>query len=50
MYVIDSIVRQGRKQHNDKDVFGPRFALNFVTTLDNALKCSEDDKVSSFTL
>ncbi|KAI6203243.1 hypothetical protein M3Y94_00533900 [Aphelenchoides besseyi] len=45
-YVIDSIVRQGIKKFKEKDVFGPRFAKNLQTTLENALaECSEDDKL-----
>ncbi|KAI6182768.1 CID domain-containing protein [Aphelenchoides bicaudatus] len=44
-YIIDSIVRQGIKQHKEKDVFGPRFALNLTKTLEKGLECSEEDKL-----
>lgn len=47
-YVIDSIVRQAFKQHKEKDVFGPRFANNLVKTLENAMNCPNEDRVSNF--
>lgn len=45
---MDSIVRQGIKQHKDKDVFAPRFSINLLATLKNGLDCSEEDKVRAF--
>jgi hypothetical protein len=47
-YVLDSIVRQGIKQYKEKDVFGPRFAVNLLKTLENALNCSDEDKVGLY--
>lgn len=44
LYCIDSIIRQSRHQFKDKDVFGPRFAINMATTLSNLLSCKNDDK------
>ncbi|VDM96046.1 unnamed protein product [Thelazia callipaeda] len=45
LYCIDSIIRQSKHQFKDKDVFGPRFALNMLTTLSNVLNCKPDDKL-----
>ncbi|VDM42640.1 unnamed protein product [Toxocara canis] len=44
LYCIDSIIRQSRHQFKDKDVFGPRFAINMAATLSNLLNCKSDDK------
>ena len=47
LYVIDSIVRQSRHQFGDvKEVFGPRFTKNIVTTFQCLLKCPPDERVS----
>lgn len=45
LYCIDSIIRQSRHQFKDRDVFGPRFAINMQGTLSNLLNCKADDKV-----
>ncbi|VDM94559.1 unnamed protein product, partial [Onchocerca ochengi] len=45
LYCIDSIIRQSRHQFKDKDVFGPRFAINMQATLSNLLNCKADDKL-----
>ncbi|VDK55465.1 unnamed protein product, partial [Anisakis simplex] len=44
LYCIDSIIRQSRHQFKDKDVFGPRFAVNMSATLSNLLLCRSEDK------
>ncbi|KAL8617887.1 hypothetical protein ACOMHN_016543 [Nucella lapillus] len=45
LYVIDSVVRQSRRQFGaEKDVFGPRFTKNIVTTFQSLLKCPPDEK------
>lgn len=44
--MIDSILRQARKQYKHKDVFAPRFAINLTNTFDNILRCDADDKVN----
>ncbi|KAK7107345.1 SR-related and CTD-associated factor 4-like [Littorina saxatilis] len=45
LYVIDSIVRQSRHQFGpDKEMFGPRFTKNIVTTFQSLLKCPPDEK------
>lgn len=47
LYIIDSIVRQGQKQFKEKDVFGPRFAINIVRTIEGILdSCPADERVS----
>lgn len=47
--MIDSIVRQSRHQFgSEKDVFGPRFTKNIVTTFQSLLKCPPEEKVISF--
>ncbi|VDK80471.1 unnamed protein product [Litomosoides sigmodontis] len=45
LYCIDSIIRQSRHQFKEKDVFGPRFAINMQATLSNLLNCKADDKL-----
>ena len=50
LYVIDSVVRQSRHQFGaEKDVFGPRFTKNIVTTFQSLLKCPAEEKVCSAT-
>ncbi|CAF1420059.1 unnamed protein product [Adineta ricciae] len=45
LYVIDSIIRQSRHQYGiDKDVYGPRFAKNILSTLHQVNKCSSDER------
>jgi hypothetical protein len=44
-YVIDSIVRSSRHKFGvDKDMYGPRFAKNLLTTTRNLMKCSVTDE------
>ncbi|CAD5210485.1 unnamed protein product [Bursaphelenchus xylophilus] len=46
VYVIDSIVRQGQKQFKHKDVFGPRFAVNILQTIEGILgECPVEDRL-----
>jgi hypothetical protein len=48
LYIVDSIVRQSKHNHKEKDVFGPRFARNLPTTFTHIFKCkSEDISVSA---
>lgn len=45
LYVIDSIVRQSRHQFgSEKDVFGPRFTKNIVSTFQNLFKCPQEER------
>ncbi|KAK7503094.1 hypothetical protein BaRGS_00005720 [Batillaria attramentaria] len=45
LYVIDSIVRQSRHQFgSEKDVFGPRFTKNIVSTFQNLFKCPVEER------
>lgn len=45
LYVIDSVVRQSRHQFGaQKDVFGPRFTKNIITTFQNLFKCPGDER------
>ncbi|GMR53347.1 hypothetical protein PMAYCL1PPCAC_23542, partial [Pristionchus mayeri] len=45
LYVMDSILRQSKRQFKDKDVFSARFAKNFETTLAVLLQCSPSDRM-----
>ncbi|KAF8366158.1 nrd-1, partial [Pristionchus pacificus] len=45
LYVMDSILRQSKRQFKDKDVFCARFAKNFETTLVVLLQCSPTDRL-----
>ncbi|GMT28214.1 hypothetical protein PFISCL1PPCAC_19511 [Pristionchus fissidentatus] len=45
LYVMDSILRQSKRQFKDKDVFSARFAKNFDTTLVVLLQCSPSDRM-----
>lgn len=45
LYVIDSIVRQSRHQFgSEKDVFGPRFTKNIVSTFQSLFKCPQEER------
>ena len=44
--MIDSIIRQCRHQYGvEKDVYGPRFAKNILSTLHQVNKCPADERV-----
>ncbi|CAD5207087.1 unnamed protein product [Bursaphelenchus okinawaensis] len=46
IYIIDSIVRQGQKQFKHKDVFGPRFAVNLLQTVEGVISsCPVEDRL-----
>uniref|UniRef100_A0A915MC40 CID domain-containing protein n=1 Tax=Meloidogyne javanica TaxID=6303 RepID=A0A915MC40_MELJA len=45
LYVMDSILRQAKKQYKHKDVFAPRFAVNLSTTINNVLDCDPTDRL-----
>ena len=46
--MIDSIVRQSKHQLGaEKDVFGPRFARNFLKTFQHIFECTEEERVSA---
>lgn len=40
LYVVDSIVRQAKKQFQYKDVYAPRFAINLSNTISNIMSGS----------
>ena len=47
--MINSIVRQSRHQFGiEKDVFGPRFMKNLISTFEHLLRCPKDDVVSFY--
>lgn len=46
LYLVDSIVRQSQKYFEDKDLYGPRFAKNLNTVVQQIFAtCSSEDKV-----
>nr|CAD2182378.1 unnamed protein product [Meloidogyne enterolobii] len=45
LYVMDSILRQAKKQYKHKDVFAPRFSVNLSTTINNVLDCDPTDRL-----
>uniref|UniRef100_A0A915CMM2 CID domain-containing protein n=1 Tax=Ditylenchus dipsaci TaxID=166011 RepID=A0A915CMM2_9BILA len=45
LYVMDSILRQAKKQYKHKDVFAPRFAVNLQNTFTNILTCDTNDRL-----
>lgn len=45
LYVMDSILRQAKKQYKHKDVFAPRFAVNLTNTISNVLDCESSDRL-----
>ncbi|KAL7076929.1 hypothetical protein ACQ4LE_003704 [Meloidogyne hapla] len=45
LYVMDSILRQAKKQYKHKDVYAPRFAVNLSTTVNNVLDCDPTDRL-----
>ncbi len=45
LYVVDSIVRQAKKQYQYKDVFAPRFAVNLQQTIANVLGCDAGERL-----
>uniref|UniRef100_A0A183CII6 CID domain-containing protein n=1 Tax=Globodera pallida TaxID=36090 RepID=A0A183CII6_GLOPA len=45
LYVMDSILRQAKKQYKHKDVFAPRFSINLSNTVQNVLTCESADRL-----
>lgn len=45
LYIMDSVLRQAKKQYKHKDVYAPRFAVNLTNTISNVLDCESNERL-----
>lgn len=44
LFIIDAIVRQSKQNHQDRDLYGPRFMRNIASVFSSLAGCAPGDK------